>query len=171
MNEEEISLRLHAHIHISFDLLFFEVLHQFIHDSQHKSKFHPDFLLTQQLVNKETGSTKPHSWVNALKSSDKEHTHSQTENTFFQLPANACFKPEPAALMQRDNKIAIKTTRYKKKPVHKGLKDPCDRPRSLNFFFPSWLISKLKENKGKGKTAKKKTAIDKRKFDHGKENF
>lgn len=57
---------------------------------------------------------KPHSWVNELKSSDKEHTHSQTTNTFFQLPANACFKPEPAALMQRDNKIAIKTTRYKR---------------------------------------------------------
>jgi len=73
--------------------------------------------------------------------------------------------------MQRDNKIAIKTTRYKKKPVHKWLKDPCDRPRSLNFLF-SWYILKLKKNKGKKKTAKKKKkTIDKRKCDHGKENF
>jgi hypothetical protein len=40
-----------------------------------------------------------------------ENTYTNNKHFFFQLPANACFKPEPAALMQRDNKIAIKTTR------------------------------------------------------------
>lgn len=45
------------------------------------------------------------------------------------------------------------------------------QPQKFKLFFPSWLISKLKENKGKGKTAKKKTAIDKTKSDHGQENF
>lgn len=74
--------------------------------------------------------------------------------------------------MQRDNKIAIKTTRYKRN-LFIWLKDPCDRPRSLNFFF-SWQTLKL--NKGKKKKKKKsckenKTTTDKRKFDHGKKNI
>lgn len=78
--------------------------------------------------------------------------------------------------MQRDNKIAIKTTRYKKKPVHKWLKDPCDRPRSLNFFFPPRKSQNLRRIKGKKqkqkqKLQREKTTIGKRKFDHGKEDF
>lgn len=63
-----------------------------------------------------------HSLVDAMKSPDREHTHSQTAKTLFfsQLPANACFNPEPAALIQKDNKIAIKTARCEGDLFRKG---------------------------------------------------
>jgi hypothetical protein len=74
-----------------------------------------------------------------MKSPDREHTHTHTltnsKTLFFQLPANACFKPEPAALMQKDNKSAIKTDRYEEDLFRKGSKIHVTGPTSSNFSF------------------------------------
>lgn len=64
---------------------------------------------------------KPHSLVDAMKSSNRDNTQlTNSKSTFLQLPANACFNPEPAALIQRDNKTAIKTARCEGDLFRKG---------------------------------------------------